>query len=111
MQTRKAANVLPEPVGAAIRAFSRRLIAGQPETWGGDGPCGNRPSNQDRTAGCKEDNTPMQEDQPSEAGLVAKERRKDFALSETTASSGRGVRIPLFGECRQISQQRLVTSL
>src|SRR5688572_22576858 len=35
MAHRKAASVLPEPVGARTRVCSPRLIAGQPWAWGG----------------------------------------------------------------------------
>src|SRR5690348_3314429 len=51
MQTRNAASVLPEPVGAAISVSRPSAIAPQPPAWGGVGPSGNRLPNQVRTAG------------------------------------------------------------
>ena len=48
---RKAASVLPEPVGAAISVSSPPAIAGQPCACGSVGPSGKRRSNQARTAG------------------------------------------------------------
>ena len=38
MPQRKAASVLPEPVGAQIRALSPPEIASQPPVWAGVGP-------------------------------------------------------------------------
>src|SRR2546423_11509809 len=51
MQTRNAASVLPEPVGAAISVSRPAAISAQPPAWGGVGPSGNRLPNQVRTAG------------------------------------------------------------
>ncbi len=51
MQTRNAARVFPDPVGAAISVCRPAAISGQPPAWGSVGPAGNRPSNQRRTAG------------------------------------------------------------
>ena len=51
MQTRKAARVFPEPVGAAIRVSFPAAISRQPPSCGAVGPSGNRRSNQARTAG------------------------------------------------------------
>ena len=51
MQTRNAARVLPEPVGAAISVCRPAAISRQPAACGSVGPAGNRPSNQARTAG------------------------------------------------------------
>src|SRR5205809_5687354 len=53
MQTRKAARVLPEPVGAAISVSRPAAISAQPPSCGSVGPSGNRRSNQVRTAGWK----------------------------------------------------------
>ena len=54
MPVRKAASVLPEPVGAAISVSSPAAIAGQPSAWGSVGPSGNRRPNHVRIAGWKE---------------------------------------------------------
>ncbi len=51
MQTRNAASVLPEPVGAAISVLSPRAMAGQPRRCGSLGPAGKRRANQARTTG------------------------------------------------------------
>src|SRR5215472_1665659 len=53
MQTRKAASVLPDPVGAAISVCRPAAISAQPPACGGVGPSGNRLANQVRTAGCR----------------------------------------------------------
>src|SRR5262245_8894509 len=53
MQTRNAASVLPEPVGAAIRVSRPAAIWAQPPAWGSVGPAWKRRSNQARTAGWK----------------------------------------------------------
>src|SRR5215467_3024954 len=58
MQTRKAARVLPEPVGAAISVSRPAAISAQPRACGGVGPSGNRRRNQVRTAGWKVSTTP-----------------------------------------------------
>ena len=49
---RKAARVLPEPVGASTRVCSRRAIACQPFDWAAVG-ASNDASNQSRTGGEK----------------------------------------------------------
>src|SRR5512134_837265 len=59
MQTRKAARVLPVPVGAAISVSRPRAIAGQPCACASVGPSGKRRSNQARTAGWKEASASM----------------------------------------------------
>ncbi len=51
MQTRKAARVFPEPVGAAISVWFAAAISRQPPCCGAVGPAGNRRSNQALTAG------------------------------------------------------------
>src|SRR5262249_49977667 len=51
--TRKAASVLPDPVGAAISVSPPEAIAGQPSACGSVGPSGKRSANQVRTAGGK----------------------------------------------------------
>src|SRR5438093_1461931 len=53
MQTRNAARVLPEPVGAAISVSRPAAISPQPPACGRVGPSGNRRWNQIRTAGWK----------------------------------------------------------
>src|SRR2546430_11375218 len=53
MQPRKAARVLPEPVGAAISVSRPAAISAHPPAWGEVGPSGNRLPNQVRTAGWK----------------------------------------------------------
>src|SRR5579859_1641866 len=57
MQTRNAASVLPEPVGAAISVWRPAAISRQPSACGSVGPSGNRPSNQRRTAGWNDSST------------------------------------------------------
>ena len=52
MPQRKAASVLPEPVGAQIRALAPREIASQPPTWAGVG-LSKDASNQRRTGALK----------------------------------------------------------
>src|ERR1017187_4774878 len=52
MHHRKAARVLPVPVGARMRVDSPRAIAGQPSCWGRVG-AGKTASNQARTGGWK----------------------------------------------------------
>lgn len=47
---KKAASVLPLPVGAQMSVWSPRRIDGQPWIWGGVGS-GNDAANQARTAG------------------------------------------------------------
>ena len=49
---RKAASVLPEPVGASTSVWAPAAMAGQPWRWAGVGS-GNDVSNQARTAGEK----------------------------------------------------------
>src|ERR671931_489669 len=51
MQTRNAARVLPDPVGAAIRVSRPAAISAHPWDWAGVGPSGKRRWNQVRTAG------------------------------------------------------------
>src|SRR5262245_40222627 len=51
MQTRKAASVLPDPVGAAMRTSRPAAIRGQPSTWAGTGPSGNLRANHCWTSG------------------------------------------------------------
>src|ERR1700677_1246416 len=51
MQTRTAASVLPDPVGAAISVWPPAATSSQPAACGSVGPPGNRRSNQVRTAG------------------------------------------------------------
>src|SRR4051794_18306957 len=57
MAHRKAASVLPEPVGALIRTCSPEAIAGHACAWAAVG-ASNAPSNQSRTAGLKDDSGP-----------------------------------------------------
>src|ERR1017187_6684824 len=52
MHHRKAARVLPVPVGARMRVDSPRAMAGQPSCWGRVG-AGKTASNQARTGGGK----------------------------------------------------------
>ena len=49
MTQRKAARVLPEPVGARISVFWPSLMASQPCSWAGVGSA-NAPSNQARVS-------------------------------------------------------------
>ncbi len=51
MQTRNAASVLPDPVGAAISVCRPAAISVHPWACGSVGPAGNRRSNQVRMAG------------------------------------------------------------
>jgi hypothetical protein len=51
MQTRNAACVLPDPVGAEISVWRPAAISAQPAACGIVGPAGNRRSNQVRKAG------------------------------------------------------------
>ncbi len=51
MQTRKAASVLPDPVGAAISVCRPAAISPQPWACGAVGPAGNLLANQVLTAG------------------------------------------------------------
>src|SRR5205085_5564361 len=51
MHTRKAARVLPEPVGAAISVSRPAAISVQPPACGGVGPSWNRRSNHVETIG------------------------------------------------------------
>src|SRR5262245_21545897 len=82
MQTRKAASVLPVPVGAAISVSRPCAIAGQPCAWASVGPPGKRRSNQARTAGWKEASASM-------AGAnVARPRGENQAKSRLPAKSG-----------------------
>ena len=57
MQTRNAASVLPDPVGAAINVWRPAAISCHPAACGSVGPAGNRPSNQARTAGWNDSST------------------------------------------------------
>src|SRR6266566_2814285 len=57
MQTRNAASVLPDPVGAAISVCRPAAISCHPAACGSVGPAGNRPSNQARTAGWNDSST------------------------------------------------------
>jgi hypothetical protein len=50
MDQRKAARVLPEPVGAAMRVFRPEAISRQPSAWGAVGSP-NRSANQPATRG------------------------------------------------------------
>ncbi len=54
MQTRNAARVLPDPVGAAISVSRPAAISRHPPSCGSVGPAGNRRPNQARTAGWNE---------------------------------------------------------
>ena len=58
MQTRNAARVLPEPVGAEISVWRPAAISRQPASCGSVGPAGNRPANQAATAGWNSSRTP-----------------------------------------------------
>jgi hypothetical protein len=51
MQTRNAASVFPDPVGAAISVWFPAAISRQPPACGTVGPSGNLRANQLRTAG------------------------------------------------------------
>ena len=53
MADRKAASVLPDPVGAMTSAFSPRRIAVQARSWTDVGPSGKAEANQVRVAGAK----------------------------------------------------------
>ena len=53
MADRKAANVLPDPMGAMTSAFSPRRIAVQARSWTDVGPSGKAKANQVRVAGAK----------------------------------------------------------
>src|SRR5271165_4062510 len=57
MQTRNAARVLPDPVGAAISVWRAAAISRQPAACGSVGPAGNRTWNQARTAGWNDSST------------------------------------------------------
>src|SRR5690242_21159511 len=57
MQTRKAASVLPDPVGAAISVWRPAAISCPPAACGSVGPAGKRPWNQARTAGWNDSST------------------------------------------------------
>jgi pimeloyl-ACP methyl ester carboxylesterase len=57
MQTRNAASVLPDPVGAAISVCLPAAISCHPAACGSVGPAGNRRPNQARTAGWNESST------------------------------------------------------
>ena len=58
MADRKAASVLPEPVGAMTSAFSPRSMAAQARSWTGVGPSGKTEPNQARVAGAKASGSP-----------------------------------------------------
>ena len=60
MATRKAASVLPEPVGAEISVSRPAMMCGQPRACASVGALKRR-SNQARTAGWKESRTFMTE--------------------------------------------------
>jgi hypothetical protein len=53
MQTRKAASVFPDPVGAAMSVSVPDAMRGQPSVCGSVGPSGNRASNHALTGGQK----------------------------------------------------------
>ena len=53
MADKKAASVLPDPVGAMTSAFSPRRIAAQARSWTDVGPSGKAETNQARVAGAK----------------------------------------------------------
>ena len=53
MADKKAASVLPDPVGAMTSAFSPRRIAAQARSWTDVGPSGKAEANQVRVAGAK----------------------------------------------------------
>ena len=57
MQTRNAASVLPDPVGAAISVCLPAAISCHPAACGSVGPAGNLRPNQARTAGWNESST------------------------------------------------------
>ena len=57
MQTRNAASVLPDPVGAAISVCLPAAISRHPPACGSVGPAGNRRPNQARTAGWNDSST------------------------------------------------------
>ena len=57
MQTRNAASVLPEPVGAAISVCLPAATSRHPAACGSVGPPGKRRSNQVRTAGWNDSST------------------------------------------------------
>src|SRR5690242_1845875 len=52
MQTRNAASVLPEPVGAATSVSRPAATCGHASSWGAVGPSGKRRRNHSATAGC-----------------------------------------------------------
>src|ERR1700678_1753043 len=56
MQTRKAASVLPEPVGAEIKVGAPATILGHPWTWGSVGEP-NLPRNHSAVIGCAQANS------------------------------------------------------
>src|SRR5262249_13367225 len=84
MQTRKAASVLPVPVGAAISVSRPCAIAGQPCACASVGPPGKRRSNQARTAGWKEASASMA------AANVARRTGENQAKSRRTRPRGGG---------------------
>ena len=53
MADRKAASVLPDPVGAMTSAFSPRPMTAQVRSWTGVGPLGKAEPNQVRVAEAK----------------------------------------------------------
>src|SRR5918992_1311895 len=59
MQTRKAASVFPEPVGAEISVSPPAAIAGHPLACGSVGPAGKRVENHSRTTGWKPASTSL----------------------------------------------------
>src|ERR1700722_15661558 len=97
MQTRNAASVLPDPVGAAISVCRPAAISRQPPACGSVGPAGNRRSNQARTAGWNESSTRSPYPRPPTFRPAYSARRVlrlrgHTAIMLHTACMGHGVR-------------------
>src|SRR5262245_7445800 len=78
MAERKAASVLPEPVGAAIRVWRPSRMAGQPSRCGSVGSP-KRPANHSRTAGWNADRADMSPILPAsraDGDLLTRVRRR-----------------------------------
>jgi hypothetical protein len=104
MQTRKAARVLPEPVGAAISVWRPAAISAHPPACGSVGPSGNRLANQVWTAGWKVSITAMYWGQAGQMSVLPglargacvklcrvadpADERRHFAIPPVTGSYG-----------------------
>src|SRR5687768_411768 len=88
MDHRKAASVLPEPVGAAIKVDWPRAMASQPCFWGGVGSW-KRSLNQRQTSGWNL--LPNDFLQPEKIRVETKLRRINRAVERTSVRSLRGL--------------------